>query len=124
MPGTGDDSLAGIAEELERLTSAARGGSLDGATALTALAAARCIAAELDRSELALIEAARDDGATWSRIAAAMRARNRQTAQKRHADLARRRCPPTADAPTAQPRPQARKPARLRHPEERGKATR
>jgi hypothetical protein len=37
-----------------------------------------------------------------------MGARNRQTAQKRHADLARRRCPPTVDAPTAQPRPQAR----------------
>jgi hypothetical protein len=76
MPGTGDDSLAGIAEELERLTSAARGGSLD--------------------------------GATWSRIAAAMGARSRQTAQKRHADLTRRRCPPTVDAPAAQPRPQAR----------------
>lgn len=108
MPRTGDDSLAGIAEELERLTSAARGGSLDGAAALTALAAARRIAAELDHSELALIEAARDDGATWSRIAAAMGARNRQIAQKRHADLARRRCPPPVDAPTAQPRAQAR----------------
>jgi hypothetical protein len=35
-----------------------------------------------------LIEAARDGGATWSRIATAMDARNRQTAQKRHADLA------------------------------------
>jgi Luciferase-like monooxygenase len=45
-------------------------------------------AAELERSELALIEAARDGGATWSRIATAMDARNRQTAQKRHADLA------------------------------------
>ena len=108
MPGTGDNSLAGIAEELERLTSAARGGSLDGADALTALAAARRIAAGLDHSELALIEAARDDGATWSRIAAAIGARNRQTAQKRHADLTRRRCPPSVDAPTAQPGAQAR----------------
>ena len=46
------------------------------------------LAAELERSELALIEAARDGGATWSRTATAMDARNQQTAQKRHADLA------------------------------------
>jgi len=65
MPGTGDDSLAGIAGELARLTAGACGGSPDGAAALTALAAVRRIAAELDRSELALIEAARDGGATW-----------------------------------------------------------
>jgi hypothetical protein len=77
MPGTGDDSLAGVAGELARLTAGACGGSPDGAAALTALAAVRRIAAELtalaavrriaaelDRSELALIEAARDGGAT------------------------------------------------------------
>lgn len=56
-----------------------------------------------ERSELALIEAARDGGATWTRIAAAMGTRNRQTAQKRHADLARRYpCPPAVDTPAAQ----------------------
>ena len=99
-PGTGDDELASVAEALAGLTAAARAGGLDDTDALTALAAARRIAAELERSELALIEAARDGGATWTRIAAAMGARNRQTAQKRHADLARR-CPrpPSADTP-------------------------
>jgi hypothetical protein len=87
-PGTGDDGLASVAETLAGLTAAARSGGLDDTSALSALAAARGLAAELERSELALIEAARDGGATWSRIATAMDARNRQTAQKRHADLA------------------------------------
>lgn len=87
-PGTGDDGLASVAETLAGLTAAARSGGLDDTAALSALAAARGLAAELERSELALIEAARDGGATWSRIATAMDARNRQTAQKRHADLA------------------------------------
>jgi Luciferase-like monooxygenase len=86
-PGTGDDGLASVAETLAGLTAAARSGGLDDTAALSALAAARGLAAELERSELALIEAARDGGATWSRIATAMDARNRQTAQKRHADL-------------------------------------
>lgn len=63
------------------------------------------MAAELERSELALIEAARDAGATWTRIAAALGARNRQAAQKRHADLAGR-CPPVS-APAVRPGPQA-----------------
>jgi hypothetical protein len=106
MPGSGSEGLASVAEALAGLTAAARAGSLDDTTALTALSAARGIAAELERSELALIEAARDRGATWTRIAAAMGARNRQTAQKRHADLARRcPCPPSVDTPTAQPGP-------------------
>ncbi len=110
MPGTGGDRLASVAEALAGLAAAARAGNLDDTAALTALAAARRIAAELERSELALIKAARDGGATWSRIAVAMGARNRQTAQKRHADLARR-CPrpPSVDTPAAQPRPQAKK---------------
>jgi len=87
-PGTGDDGLASVAETLAGLTAAARSGGLDDTAALSALAAARGLAAELERSELALIEAARDGGATWSRTATAMDARNQQTAQKRHADLA------------------------------------
>jgi len=104
----GGDGLASVAETLAGLTAAARAGGLDDTAALTALAAARRIAAELEDSELALIEAARDGGATWTRIAAALGARNRQTAQKRHADLARR-CPrpPSVDTPAAQPGPQA-----------------
>jgi hypothetical protein len=107
-PRTGDDGLASVTETLARLTAAARGGGPGDTAALSALAAARRLAAELERSELALIEAARDGGATWSRIAVAMGARNRQTAQKRHADLARR-CPspPSVDTPATQPRPQA-----------------
>jgi hypothetical protein len=103
-PGTGDDGLTSVAETLSGLTAEARAGSLDDAAALTALAAARRIAAELERCELALIEAARAGGATWSRIATAMGTSNRQTAQKRHADLARRcTCPPSVDTPAAQP---------------------
>ena len=71
-PGTGGDGLTSVAETLAGLTAAARDGGLDDTAALTAIAAARRLAAELERSELALIEAARDAGATWSRIAAAM----------------------------------------------------
>jgi hypothetical protein len=107
MPAAGGDGLASVAGALAGLTAAARAGGLDETAALTALAAARRIAAELEHSELALIEAARDSGATWTRIAAAMGARNRQTAQKRHADLDRRHPrPPSVDTPAAQPRPQ------------------
>ncbi len=107
MAGPGGDTLAGVAETLAGLSAAARGGSLDDTAALAALPAARSAAAELERSELALIEAARDGGATWTRIAAAMGARNRQTAQKRHADLARRHPrPPAVDTP-APPIPDA-----------------
>jgi hypothetical protein len=96
QPGAGE--LASAAETLAGLTAAALGGGLDGTAALTSLTAARLLAAELERSELAFIEAARDGGATWSQIAAAMGTRNRQSAQKRHADLTRRRPrPPIAD---------------------------
>jgi hypothetical protein len=100
MPG--GDTLASVTETLAGLSTAARAGSLDDTAALAALSAVRQVAAELERSELALIEAARDSGATWARIAAATGARNRQTAQKRHADLARRHCPPAVDAPAQQ----------------------
>jgi hypothetical protein len=103
MAGPGGDTLASVAETLAGLSAAARGGSLDDTAALAELAAARSAAAELERSELALIEAARDGGATWTRIAAAMGTRNRQTAQKRHADLARRHPrPPSVDTPAPQ----------------------
>jgi hypothetical protein len=51
-PGTGDDGLASVAEALAELTAAARAGSLDDTAALTALAAARHLAAELECSEL------------------------------------------------------------------------
>ena len=71
MAGPGGDTLAGVAETLAGLSAAARGGSLDDTAALAALPAARSAAAELERSELALIEAARDGGASWTRVAAA-----------------------------------------------------
>jgi hypothetical protein len=103
MPGPGGDTLASVAETLAGLSAAARDGSLDDAAALAALSAVRQVTAELERGELALIEAARESGATWTRIAAATGARNRQTAQKRHADLARRHpCPPAVDTPAPQ----------------------
>jgi hypothetical protein len=94
-------------EILAGVISAARGnGRPDAATALASLSAARRLAAELERGELALIEATRDGGATWSQISAALGTRNRQTAQKRHADLARR-CPrpPSVDTREAPPDP-------------------
>jgi hypothetical protein len=100
-------------EALAGLLSAARGNSPpDAATALAALSAARRLAGDLERGELALIEAARSGGASWSQISAALGARNRQTAQKRHADLARRRPrPPSVDIPQAQPAPAPAPPA-------------
>jgi hypothetical protein len=131
MPVEGGDGLASVAETLAGLTAAARAGGLDDTAALTALAAARRIAAELEDSELALIEAARDGGATWTRIAAALGVRNRQTAQKRHADRARR-CPrpPSVDTPgsttrTAGPGRQVRRqqPPRSKSAGERGRSS-
>ena len=96
------DLLAITTETLASLIGAARCSGLDTAAALASLTAARRLAAELELGELALIEAARDSGATWSQVAAAMGARNRQTAQKRHADLSRR-CPRPPSVDTAPP---------------------
>jgi hypothetical protein len=90
--------LTAAAAALAGISGTAREDGMDTAAALAAITAARKLAAELEHGELAFIEAARDGGATWSQIAAAMGARNRQTAQKRHADLARRcPCPPSVD---------------------------
>lgn len=101
-PGHQDKDPAGpltaAATALAGISGTAREDGMDTAAALAAITAARKLAAELEHGELAFIEAARGGGATWSQIAAAMGARNRQTAQKRHADLARRcPCPPSAD---------------------------
>ena len=97
QPATGD--IAGAMEALAGQIAAVGSGNLDAAAALSSLTAARRLATELERGELTLIEAARDDGATWAQIATAMGANNRQTAQKRHADLARRlERPPAMDA--------------------------
>lgn len=94
--------LARAVETMASLSGAASRADLDTAAALTSLTAARRLAADLEHAELALIEAARHGGATWSQIAAAIGASNRQTAQKRHADLSRRQsCPPPVDTPTA-----------------------
>jgi len=57
-----------------------------------------------------------DGGATWSQIAAALGASNRQTAQKRHADLSRRWSrPPPVDTPTATETPATTPPAGAVH---------
>jgi len=102
-----DITLAGgPAEILAGIIRAARGTAVPGATEALASLSGRRLAAELERGELALIEAARDDGAIWSQISAALGTRNRQTAQKRHADLGRR-CPRPAslDIPEEHPAP-------------------
>lgn len=95
--------LTAAGTALAGISGIARRGGLDATAALAAITAARKLAAELEHGELAFIEAARSSGATWSQIAAAMGTGNRQTAQKRHADLARRcPCPPSADMPAPQ----------------------
>lgn len=105
-PGHQDNDPAGLltaaAVAMAGISGTAGHGGMDAPAALAAITAARSLAAELEHGELAFIDAARGDGATWSQIAAAMGARNRQTAQKRRADLARR-CtrPPSVDAPVA-----------------------
>lgn len=92
--------LAAASTVLTALSSTAIEGTMDTVTALAAITAVRELAAGLEHGELAFINAARGGGATWSQVAAAMGARNRQTAQKRHADLARRHpCPPGVDIP-------------------------
>lgn len=100
--------LTDAATALAGISGTAAGSTMDTPSALAAITAARRLAAELEDSELAFINAARGSGATWAQIAAAMGARNRQTAQKRHADLTRRRPrPPAVDTPdTAPPRRQ------------------
>ena len=112
-PGHQDQAPGGLlaaATALAGISGTAAGSSTDMPSALAAITSARRLAAELEDIELTFIEAARGSGATWAQIAAAMGARNRQTAQKRHADLARRRPrPPAVDTPgTTRPRqPQA-----------------
>ena len=80
-------------ETLTALTAEARGGGLDDAAALSSIAAVHLVAASFEHSGLALIEAAQAaKHRSLSGSASAMGASNRQTARKRHADLARR-CP-------------------------------
>ena len=78
----------------------------DAATALAGLAAARAVAAYTERAELRLIQAARDGGATWQQIAAALGIKTRTGAQKRHADLSRRWPRPPAEDTTVPQTPQ------------------
>lgn len=104
-PGDPARPLAAAAAALARISGTARDEGMDTTTALAAITAARKLAAELEHGELAFIDAARNDGATWAQIAAAMGARNRQTAQKRHADLARRCTRPLAVDARAEPEP-------------------
>jgi hypothetical protein len=77
----------------------------DAAAALAGLAAARAAATYIERAELGLIQGARDGGATWQQIAAALGIKTRTGAQKRHADLSRRwPGPPAEDAISPEPR--------------------
>jgi len=89
------------------LSGAASRAGLDTAAALTSLTAARRLAADLEQAELALIEAARDGGATWSQIAAALGASNRQWLPPQAAPSAgggRRAAPKITDAIIAEGR--------------------
>jgi len=73
--------LVAAMETVAELIGACKDGGPDTAAALASLTGVRGLAAELERGELALIDAARDGGATWSQIAAAaMGASRRQTA--------------------------------------------
>ncbi len=84
----------------------------DAATPLAGLAAARAAAACIERAELVLIQAARDGGATWQQIAAALGIKTRTGAQKRHADLSRRwPRPPAEDIVPQTPPPRRPDPA-------------
>jgi hypothetical protein len=88
-PGSRDLDAAAVAAILAGLKTAACTGWLDAADALGSLSCIRGLMLAIERGELALIEAARNRGVTWAIIAEAIGAAgNRQTAQKRHADLA------------------------------------
>jgi len=102
----GRGHLAPLLELLADITPAAA----DAATALAGLAAARAAAAYTERAELRLIQAARDGGATWQQIAAALGIKTRTGAQKRHADLSRRWPRPPAEDTIVPPSPPQQRP--------------
>ena len=109
-----DGRIPAVAEAVASLAASARSGEMDGGTALAALTAVRALGAEMERCELALMDALRDAGVSWGQVAAAMGAARRQTAQKRHADLAARH-PASGDAaPAAGEPPLPRPPRRAR----------
>jgi hypothetical protein len=92
--------IAAVAARLTELQAAACRDRLDAADALEGLSYIRILRLAVEHGELALIESARSRGVTWAVIAKAIGAADkRQTAQKRHADLARRhKRPPIVDA--------------------------
>jgi hypothetical protein len=100
-----DGRLTAVAEAVASLAAGARAGEMDGGAALAAFTAVRALSAEMERCELALMDALRDSGVPWGQVAAAMGAARRQTAQKRHADLAARHPVPAGGAPAAPPSP-------------------
>ena len=107
-----DGRIPAVAEAVASLAASARSGEMDGGTALAALTAVRALAAEMERCELALMDALRDAGVSWGQVAAAMGAARRQTAQKRHADLAARHpAPASGDAAPAAGEPATPPPA-------------
>ena len=107
-----DGRLPAVAEAVASLAASARAGDLDAAAALEALTAVRALSAGMERCELALLDAIHGAGVPWGQVAAAMGAARRQTAQKRHADLAARYPAPIGEgdipaggAPAAAPPP-------------------
>lgn len=100
QPGSPVQDIAAVAGMLTELKAAAGGDLLDVEDVLEGLSHIRILRLAVEHSELALIETARSRGATWAVIAKAIGAAGkRQTAQKRHADLARRlKRPPIVDA--------------------------
>jgi len=94
-----DPQLAAVLEELAAALRAPGAGA-----SLGTLTTLRAAVTGLDLAELDLIGGARDGGATWQQIAAAMGIRTRTGAQKRHADLSRRyRAVPQDETPQPVP---------------------
>ena len=100
------EQLAPLLGQLPAVAQAAA----DPAVALAGLATARAMAACIERAERDLIQAARDGGATWQQIAAALGIKTRTGAQKRHADLSRRWARPPAEDTIVPPAPAQRRP--------------
>jgi hypothetical protein len=88
-----DGRLPAVAEAVASLAADARAGELDSDAALAAFTAVRTLSAEMERCELALLDALHGAGVPWSQVAAAMGSPRRQAAQKRRSDLAARYAP-------------------------------
>jgi hypothetical protein len=102
-----DTRLPAVAEAVASLAAGARAGELDGEAALAALTAVRALSAEMEKCELALLDALHGAGVPWSQVAAAMGSPRRQAAQKRRSDLAARHASPAPGSPPGAGEPAA-----------------